>query len=69
MDQLLEAQRATYNVDERKKILGEVAAYAADQAYEIPLYNNNTLYGVSKRIHNLPPTPDIRFRFVDTTVE
>jgi peptide/nickel transport system substrate-binding protein len=69
MDQLLEAQRATYNVDERKKILGEVAAYAADQAYEIPLYNNNTLYGLSKRVHNLPPTPDIRYRFLDTTVE
>jgi peptide/nickel transport system substrate-binding protein len=69
LDQMLEAQRATYNVDERKKILNQIADYTADQAYEIPLYNSNTLYAINKRVHNLPPTPDIRFRFLDTTVE
>ena len=69
LDAMLEAQRATYNADERKKILSEVARYAADQAFEMPLYNNNTLYGLNKRVGNLPPTPDIRFRFLDTTVE
>lgn len=69
LDQLLEAQRSTYNVDERKKILGEVAAYAADQAFEMPLYNGNTLYAINKRVKNLAPTPDVRFRFVDVSVE
>jgi peptide/nickel transport system substrate-binding protein len=69
LDQMLEAQRATYDVDERKKILNQIADYTADQAYEIPLYNSNTLYAINKRVHNLPPTPDIRFRFLDTTVE
>ncbi|MDL2401378.1 ABC transporter substrate-binding protein [Rhizobium mayense] len=69
LDQMLEAQRATYNVDERKKILNQIADYAADQAYEIPLYNSNTLYAINKRVHNLAPTPDVRFRFLDTTVE
>lgn len=69
LDQLLEAQRSTYNVDERKKILGEVAAYAADQAFEMPLYNGNTLYAINKRVKNLAPTPDVRFRFVDVSVD
>jgi len=69
LDQMLDAQRSTYNVDERKKILNQIADYTAEQAYEIPLYNSNTLYAVNKRVHNLPPTPDIRFRFLDTTVE
>jgi peptide/nickel transport system substrate-binding protein len=69
LDQMLEAQRATYNVDERKKILNQIADYTAEQAFEIPLYNSNTLYALNKRVKNLPPTPDIRFRFVDTAVE
>ena len=43
--------------------------YAADQALDIPLYNLNTIYGVNKRVGNLPPTPDVRFRFLETTVE
>lgn len=69
MDELLDAQRATYDTEERLRILREVAQYAADQAYEIPLYNLNTIYAVNNRVQNLPPTPDVRFRFVDTTVE
>ena len=36
LDQMLEAQRATYNVDERKKILNQIADYTADQAYRDP---------------------------------
>ena len=69
LDDMLEAQRASYNVDERQKILRQIADYTAEQAFEIPLYNNNTLYGVSKRVQNLPDQPDIRYRFLDTTVE
>ncbi len=52
-----------------RRFLNQIADYTADQAYEIPLYNSNTLYAINKRVHNLPPTPDIRFRFLDTTVE
>lgn len=69
LDAMLDAQRATYDVEERKKILGQVGAYAAEQAFEMPLYNINTMYGVNKRVGNLAPTPDIRFRFTDATVE
>ena len=69
MDELLDAQRASTDQDERQRILAEVAAYAAEQAYEIPLYNLNTIYAVNNRVQNLPETPDVRFRFLDTTVE
>lgn len=56
-------------MEERRKILQEVARYAADQALDLPLYNLNTIYAVNKRVGNLPPTPDVRFRFLETTVE
>jgi peptide/nickel transport system substrate-binding protein len=41
----------------------------ADQALEIPLYNQNTLYGVNKRVKNFDAPADRRFRFSETTVE
>jgi len=69
LDELLDKQRASSDVEERRAILQEVARYTADQAFEIPLYNLNTIYGVNKRVGNLPPTPDVRFRFLETTVE
>ena len=69
LDALLDKQRASSDVEERRTILQEVARYAAEQALEIPLYNLNTIYGVNKRVGNLPPTPDVRFRFLETTVE
>lgn len=69
LDDLLERQRASYDIDERRGILQEVARYAAEQALEIPLYNLNTIYGLNQRVGNLPPTPDVRFRFLETTVD
>jgi len=69
LDALLDAQHVSYNLDERRKILTQIDQYMADQTFEIPLYNMNTIYGVNKRVGNLPPTPDIRYRFLDTTVE
>ena len=69
LDALLDKQRASSDPEERRTILQEVARYTADQALEIPLYNLNTIYGVNKRVGNLLPTPDVRFRFLDTTVE
>ena len=66
---LLEKQRSIYDVKEREKLLQEIARYVADQALEIPLYNQNTIYGVSKRLKNFEPPADRRFRFTETTVE
>ena len=69
LNALLEKQRTIYDVKEREKILQEVARYVADQALEIPLYNQNTVMGVNKRVKNFVPPADRRFRFNDVTVE
>ncbi|WP_441986218.1 ABC transporter substrate-binding protein [Microvirga sp. 2YAF29] len=69
LDELLESQRKIYDVKEREKILQEVARYVADQALEIPLYNQNTILGVNKRVKNFTAPADLRFRFTNVTVE
>ncbi|KAB0267052.1 ABC transporter substrate-binding protein [Microvirga brassicacearum] len=68
LNTLLEKQRSIYDVKEREKILHEIGRYVADQALEIPLYNQNTIYGVNKRLQNFDPPADRRFRFTDVTV-
>ncbi len=68
LNALLEKQRSIYDVKEREKILHEIGRYVADQALEIPLYNQNTIYGVNKRLQNFDPPADRRFRFTDVTV-
>jgi peptide/nickel transport system substrate-binding protein len=69
LNEMLEKQRTMYDVKEREKVLQEIARYVADQALEIPLYNQNTIYGVSKRLKNLDAPADSRFRFTETSVE
>lgn len=69
LDRMLEAQRATYDRDERQKILRQIAGYTADKAIELPLYNLNTIYALNARVHDLAPTADVRFRFTDVTVQ
>jgi peptide/nickel transport system substrate-binding protein len=66
---MLDAQRNTYKVDERQKTLRDIAAYVADNALEMPLYALDTVVGVNKRVKNLSVPGDIRFRFVDASVE
>lgn len=69
LDQLLDAQRNTYDQAERLRVLREVANYVSDQALEIPLYSLNTIYGINKRVKNLTLPADGRFRFVNESIE
>ena len=69
LDQLLDAQRNTYDQAERLRVLREVANYVSDQALEIPLYSLNTIYGINKRVKNLNLPADGRFRFVNESIE
>lgn len=69
LDQLLQAQRNTYNEADRLRILREVASYVSDQALEIPLYSLNTIYGINDRVKNLTLPADGRFRFLKETIE
>ena len=66
---MLEAQRTVYDVKKREAMLQEIATYVADQALEMPLYSLNTIVGVNKRVKNLEVPGDIRFRFLETSVD
>ncbi|WP_027997930.1 ABC transporter substrate-binding protein [Sinorhizobium arboris] len=69
LDKLLESQRPLTDRAERERILREIAAYAADRALEMPLYNTKAIYGISKRVKGFVPAPDNRMKFTDVTVE
>ncbi len=69
LDKMLEAQRATYDRDQRQAILRRIGDYVAGRAIELPLYNENTIYALNARVHGVAPTADVRFRFTDATVQ
>ena len=69
LNAMLEAQRTVYDVKKREAMLQEIAGYVADQALELPLYSLNTIVGVNKRVKNLEVPGDIRFRFLNTSVD
>jgi peptide/nickel transport system substrate-binding protein len=69
LDKLLESQRPLTDRAERDKILKEVGRYAADRALELPLYNSNAIYGVSKRVKGFVAPSDNRLKLTDVTVE
>jgi len=69
MNKLLEAQRSIVDQDERLKILRQVGQLAHDNAYHLPLYNEDTIYAVSKKVKDFVPAPDRRMRYLTTSVE
>jgi peptide/nickel transport system substrate-binding protein len=69
LDALLESQRSITDRAKREEILKSIAHYTVDRALEIPLYNYNAIFGVSKRVKNFTPVPDSRLRLTDVTVE
>ncbi|WP_322894193.1 MULTISPECIES: ABC transporter substrate-binding protein [unclassified Yoonia] len=69
LDALLESQRPLTDRDAREQILQEIAAYTAERALEMPLYNLNAIYGVSNRVQNFIAPPDSRLRLDRVTVQ
>jgi peptide/nickel transport system substrate-binding protein len=69
LDELLDAQRQTYDRDVREGALQEVARYAHEQALDLPLYNTSTIYGVNTRIEGFDPAPDDRARYMSVTLD
>lgn len=69
LDKMLESQRAITDRAKREEILQSIAHYTADRALEMPLYNLNAIFGVSKRVKNFTPVPDSRLRLTEVTVE
>lgn len=68
MNKLLEEQRSIVNQDVRLKILHKVGQLAHDNAYHLPLYNEDTIYAVSKKVKGFVPAPDRRMRYLTTSV-
>ncbi|MFV0294313.1 MAG: ABC transporter substrate-binding protein [Paracoccus sp. (in: a-proteobacteria)] len=69
LDRLLEEQRPMVDRTKREQLLQEIAAYAADRALEMPLYNMNAIYAVSNRVENFVPAPDNRLKLNEVTVK
>ncbi len=69
LDRMLEEQRTMVDVEARKQKLQAVARYVADNALEMPLFALDTVVGVNKRVKNFAVPGDIRYRFVDVTVD
>ena len=69
LDAMLETQRPMTDRAEREKVLQKIAAYAADRALEMPLYNMNAIYAINKRVKNFEPAPDNRLRLDKVSVE
>jgi len=69
LDKMLDEERSTFDKTQRQGILQHIADYVAAKAIELPLYNLNTIYALNARVHGLAPTPDVRFRFTDVTVQ
>ncbi|MDA8411328.1 MAG: ABC transporter substrate-binding protein [Treponema sp.] len=69
LDALLESQRSITDVAKREQILQEIARYSADHAYEMLLYNLNSIYAINTRVKNFVAPPDSRLRLTDVSVE
>ncbi|WP_372572225.1 ABC transporter substrate-binding protein [Ruegeria jejuensis] len=69
LNELLELERSTYDVEVREQALRDVAAYAHEHALDLPLYNTSTLYGVNQRVQGFVPAPDSRMRYMNISVE
>jgi peptide/nickel transport system substrate-binding protein len=69
LDKLLESQRPLTDRAARDVILKQIANYAAERALEMPLYNQNAIFGINKRVKNFTPVPDSRLRLNEVEVE
>ncbi|WP_421847182.1 ABC transporter substrate-binding protein [Marinomonas sp.] len=69
LDKQLESQRSITDRAKRLEILQSIANYTANRALEMPLYNLNAIFAVSKRVKNFTPVPDSRLRLNEVTVE
>nr|WP_315362769.1 ABC transporter substrate-binding protein [Cytobacillus firmus] len=69
VEELLAAQRATVDQEEREKIFKELTEVLYDLAPELNLYSAVDLYGVNKRVQNFQPPHEDRMRLEEVTVK
>jgi len=69
VEELLAAQRATVDQDERHKIFMELTTLLYDLAPEVNLYQAVDLYAVNERLENFQPPHEDRMRLEEVTVK
>ena len=69
VEELLAAQRATVDQDERHAIFMELTTLLYDLAPEVNLYQAVDLYAVNNRLESFQPPHDDRMRFDEVTVK
>lgn len=69
VEELLAAQRATVDQDERQKIFMELTTLLYDLAPEVNLYQAVDLYAVNNRVENFQPPHEDRMRLEEVTVK
>ncbi|HJF31402.1 MAG TPA: ABC transporter substrate-binding protein [Sporosarcina psychrophila] len=69
VEELLAAQRATVDQDERHAIFMELTTLLYDLAPEVNLYQAVDLYGVNQRLENFQPPHEDRMRLEEVTVK
>lgn len=69
VEELLAAQRATVDQDERHKIFMELTTLLYDLAPEVNLYQSVDLYAVNERLENFQPPHEDRMRLEEVTVK
>jgi len=69
VEELLAAQRATVDQDERHAIFMELTTLLYDLAPEVNLYQAVDLYAVNNRLENFQPPHEDRMRLDEVTVK
>ena len=69
LDALLDSQHNLADQTKRLAILRQIAQYAHDQAIEVPLYNQQDLWGVSKRVQNFQAPSDSLLHLQNVSVK
>ena len=69
VQRLLEAERSTYDQDERLEIFKKLDRRLYELVPTVPLYQDVTIWAVNKRVQNFAPPPDNRYWFFDTTIQ
>ncbi len=69
LDEMLESQRSITDRSKREDILQSIAQYTANRALEMPLYSEDAIYGISKKVKDFTPAPDNRLRLNEVYVD
>lgn len=69
LDEMLESQRSITDMSKREEILQSIARYTADRALEMPLYSQDAIFGISKKVKDFTPVPDNRLRLNEVYVD